>query len=153
MSQKDAQEKTIGGHHFKVFKLPPLDAQDVLIDIGHALAPALGKAATAFDSLKGQSVQDLEVDDPRVSTAIATLVTGITKDKMRSLVATMAGVTHCDGTPLPRTMENVFRGDLPLLYQWLWFSLVVNFGNFTEWVGSAINLGSKTEAAAPSPST
>ena len=153
MSQTDAQEKTIDGHTFKVFKLAPLDAQDVLIDIGHALAPALGKAATAFDNLKGQSIEDLDVDDPRVSTAISTLIQGITKEKMRGLVGTMASVTHCNGTPLPRVQEQVFRGDLPLLYQWLWFALVTNFGNFTSWVGTGISVVSKTKPADPSPST
>ena len=153
MSQKDAQEKTIAGHHFKVFKLPPLEAQDLLIDISHALAPALGKAVSAYDKLQGRDVMDLDVEDPRVSTAIATLVTGISKAKMRELVATLAKVTHADGKPLAPQLDELFRGDLELMYQWLWHALVTNFGSFTGWVGSALSVAKRTAGADPSPTT
>lgn len=139
MSQLDSQTKTIGGHRFEVFKLPPFDAQDVLIDLSQILAPAIGKAASAFDAASSvQSPLDLDVDDPRIASGITALVQNITKPKMRELINTMAGVTHCDGTPLQKTMEITFRGDLPLMYQWLWFALEVNFGNFTGWLGDAI---------------
>jgi hypothetical protein len=153
MSQKDSQKRTIGGHRFEVFKLPPFDAQDVLIDIGQVLAPALGKAVSVFGSTKADSVLDIDIEDPRISTAIGSLAQSITKDKMRQLVTTMASVTHCDGTPLPDVMEIVFRGDLPLLYKWLWFSLVANFGNFTDWLGGAIKGASGLKEAAQSLNT
>lgn len=149
MSQLEAQEKAIRGHTFKVFKLPPLDAQDVLIDIGQAFAPALGKGMSAVGSLgSADSPLDLDVDDPRISTALATLAQNISKAKMRELINTMAGVSWCDGKKLPAVMDAVFRGDLPLMYQWLWFALTVNFGNFTEWLGGAIkNVSNLTKAA------
>ena len=154
MSQLDSQCKTISGHKFEVFKLGPFEAQDVLIDIGQVLAPALGKAAKAFDAVKtSESVLDLDVDDPRVSTGIAALVQGITKERMRQLINTMASVTHCDGTPLDRVLEVVFRGDLSLMYQWLWFALTVNFGNFIGWAADAMKGVSKLVTAAPSPNT
>lgn len=152
MSQKDAQEKDISGHHFKVFKLPPLDAQDLLVDISHALAPALGKAVSAYDTLKGENPLDLDVEDPRVAQAIASLVTGISKAKLRELVATLAKVTHCDGKPLGPQLDEVFRGDLPLMYQWLWFALTTNYSRFTEWVGSAFAGVKKIAGAGPSQS-
>jgi hypothetical protein len=81
------------------------------------------------------------------------LMQGITKEKMRELVSTMASVTHCDGAPLPDTMEIVFRGNLPLMYQWLWFALEVNFRNFTSWLGVAIKGVSALRAGAQSLNT
>jgi len=153
MTQKTSQIKTIGGHKFEVFMLPPFEAQDVIIDIGNVLAPALGAAATAFASAKVGSVLDIDVDNPHISSGIAKLMQGLTKDKMRDLVHTMADVTHCDGTPLPGVMDEVFRGDLPLMYQWLWFALEVNFKNFTSWLGIAIKGVSGLKAVAQSQST
>lgn len=140
MSQLDSETRQIGIHKFTVFKLGPLQAQDILIDIGQVLGPALGKAAAALDTMKqDESLLDMDVDDPRISKGIAALVQGITKERMRSLIATMATVTHCDGRPMtPNVMEVVFRGDLPLMYQWLWFSLQTNFGNFFGWATGAI---------------
>lgn len=153
MSQLDQQEKTIGGHKFTVFKLDPMTAQDVLIDIGQVLAPALGKAANAVGAIGEDSLLDLDVDDPRISTGIAALAQGVTKQRMRELVNTMAQVSLCDGKKLPTVLDVVFRGDLPLMYQWLWFSLVVNYGNFTGWLGSAIGGVSAVKKAAQSLST
>jgi hypothetical protein len=153
MSQLDSQTKTIGNHRFEVFKLPPLTAQDVLIDIGHVLAPALGKAVSVMGEPNTANLFDLDVDDPTISAGITALARGITKEKMRELVNTMAGVSHCDGKPLPKVMEIIFRGDLPLMYQWLWFALAVNFGNFSKWLGSAIGDVSGQAAAAQSRNT
>ena len=153
MSQLESQTKKIGKHQFEVFKLDPLDAQDVLIDIGQVLAPALGKAANAVEAIGGVEMLDLDVDDPRISSGIAALAQGITKAKMRELIDTMASVTLCDGKKLPSVMAAVFRGDLPLMYQWLWFALVVNFGNFTDWLGGAIKGGTGLVKAAQSRNT
>lgn len=138
MSQLKSETKTIGSNKFEVFMLSPLDAQDVLIDIGHILAPAIGKAAQAIGKADVTSPLDLDIDDPRISAGVAALLQGITKAKMRELIATMAGVSRCDGVPLDQTMEIVFRGNLALMYQWLWFALEVNFKNFTNWLGAGI---------------
>lgn len=140
MTQYASESKEIQGHMFTVAKLPPLDAQDVMIDIGQALAPALGKAAAgAAQALKsdGESILDINISDPKIADAIGALIGGIGKAKMRELVNTMASVTKVDDLPLTTQMSVIFRGNLPLMYQWLWFSLAANFGNFTGWVRSA----------------
>ena len=155
MSQLESQVRTIEGHKFEVFKLSPLDANDVLIDIGHALAPALGEAAKIYGAMSEEEGNplDLDTDDPRIGSAIAALAQNITKPKMRELINTMASVTHCDGTPLPRVMEKVFRGDLPLLYQWLWFSLTANFSNFSGWLAKSIGGATARAKASQSQNT
>ena len=138
MTQKDSQTRNIGAYKFEVFKRPPFDAQDVLIDIGHILAPALGKAATAIGSMSVESALDMDVDDPRISTGIAALMQGVTKEKMRELIKTMATATPSTGQPLTRTMDAALRGALPLRYQWLWFAMEATCKTFTDWLGSAI---------------
>jgi hypothetical protein len=72
---------------------------------------------------------------------------------MRELIRVMSGVTHCDGKPLPKVFEVVFRGDLPLMYQWLWFALAANFGNFFGWAAGATKGVSKLKEAVQSQST
>lgn len=140
MSQLTTESKQISGHVFTVAKLDPLTAQDVMIDLGQALAPAFGKAAAgAATALGGDSLLDVDVEDPKVSGAVTALVQGISKAKMRELVQTMASVSTCDDIPLAKTMAVTFRGDLPLMYEWLWFSLRVNFGNFFAWGQNAIS--------------
>lgn len=152
MSQLESQKRTIGVHEFEVFKLPPLTANDTLIDLGQILAPAITKAA-AVGGQGPDSPLDLDIDDPRIASGISALAAGITKEKMRELIRTMADVSHCDGKPLPKVMDAVFRGDLPLMYRWLWFSLEVNFGNFTAWLENATGGFFATKKAARSQST
>lgn len=138
MSQLDSQSITIDGHKFEVFKLAPLDAQDTLIDIVQALAPAAGQIANVAEAGGTSALLDADLGSVNAGQAIVKLSQGLTKVSMRALVKTMAEVTICDGKRLPDTMEIVFRGDLPLMYRWLWFALQVQFGNFLGPVRDAI---------------
>lgn len=147
MAQTDAQTAKIGEYTFKVYKLNPYDAQDVLVDITKAIGPGLGAVIAG-----GSKVLDADVSSPEASAMVGSLVSGLSKESLRSVTEKMAGVTHCDGIPLNRVFEAVFRGDMPLMCEWLWFALKANFGNFTEWLGSALG-GLKQKAAAQSPST
>lgn len=152
MSQLDSESTTIGDHKFEIFKLSPLEAQDTLIDIVQALAPAAGEIAGAIEG-GVNNLLDSDLASPRVGAAVSKLVAGLTKDRMRALVATMRGVTHCDGQPLERSFEVVFRGDLPLMYRWLWFAIKVQFGNFSGLVQNALSQAARVgEQAAKSPS-
>jgi len=151
MSQKDSQKTSIGGHAYEVFKLPPLDAQDVLIDIIQAVAPAAPEVA-AIATAPGASGEEL-VSGQDLS-IITKLASGLDKVKMRELIAIMAGVTHCDGAPFGNTYMEVFRGDLPSMYKWLWFCLQVQFGNFSALVQSALSRAARgNEHQGKSPST
>lgn len=157
MSQLDSKTKQIGNHKFEVFKLDPLDAQDILIDLGQALAPALGKtvagAAKVADGSDVESLLDVDIEDPKVSSAITAFFKGLDKAMLRDLILRLAKVTHCDGAKLGDTYRVVFRGDLPLMYEWLWFALGANFGNFFGWAGGAISGVTGIVKAARSQST
>ena len=103
MSQLDSETTTIDGHTFAVFKLPPLDAQDTLLDIIHALAPAAGDIAGVYESGATEDLLDADLSSPQIGSAISNLAQGLTKERMWELVGTLMGVTHCDGTPLKKT--------------------------------------------------
>lgn len=139
MSQHKPQTKTIAGREYSVCKLDPLTAQDVLIDIIQALAPAAPEVAKIAKSMADGDVEggeDVSFEDASV---IGTLAQGLSKAKMRELIATMRRVSQCDGKPLDSVFEAVFLGDLPSMYRWLWFCLAVQFGNFSELARSALS--------------
>lgn len=138
MSQLESESITIGKYTFKVHKLPWDKAQDVLIDIVQTIGPAMGKTLGAVQKHGFKDLLESDVGDTDASDVIGALATGLSKERMNSLIRTMASVTHCNGQPLTNTMEIVFRGDLPLMYQWLAFALRVNYANFIGWLGGAI---------------
>ncbi len=141
MSQLESQTKAIAGRQFEVFKLPPLDANDVLIEIVEVVGPALGKLADASTKAKKTSILDLELDEIEVGDAIEFVAKSLTKERLRSLIGTMSKVSHCDGKRLADVFDIVFRGDLAAMYQWLFFAIEVNFGNFFDFLRSAIGRG------------
>lgn len=154
MSQLQSQTKAIAGRQFEVFKLPPLDANDVLIEIVEVVGPALGKLADASTKAKKTSILDLELDEIEVGDAIEFIARSLTKERLRSLIGTMSTVTHCDGKRLTEVFDIVFRGDLAAMYQWLFFAIEVNFGNFFDFLRSAIGRGREVVSqASQSPST
>lgn len=158
MTQLETESTTIDGHKFTVHKLDPFVAQDILIDLGQLIAPALGKAVSGAASVlghaKGQSMLDLDTEDPKLADGIAALALGLDKAKMRQLVQIMAEVTiHNDGQRLSQVMAVIFRGDLPLMYRWLGFALKVNFSNFYVWAASAIKRAIAMALAAQSRDT
>ena len=135
MAQIDSQSISINGRTYQVFKLPPLTAQDVLIDLAQALAPAASELTKILDGQKDIATLERQIDP---GAAIGKIAMGLTKEKMRDLVSVMQNVTHCDGKELGPVFDAVFSGDLPAMYQWLWFALRVQFGNFSGLVNSVL---------------
>jgi hypothetical protein len=160
MSQSESKTKTIDGHTFEVFKLDPFDAQDILVDIGQAIGPALGSAVGAAEGIKaggGESLLDIDIDNPEIGKAISTLLGGLDKAKLRELMTKMAEVTVYIGKEgsgkLPTVFKPLFRGNLPLMYKWFWFALEANFENFTAWLRTAISGVAGIVRAGQSPNT
>lgn len=161
MSQTDSKTKTIDGHTFEVFKLDPFTAQDILIDLGQAIGPALGNVAGGIAKLTGnekaESLLDIDTSDPEIGRAVGALFSSLDKAMLRELINKMAEVTVYVGSEkkgkLPGIMAVLFRGNLRLMYQWLWFALEVNFGDFFGWVGTAIGDVTGIVKADPSQST
>lgn len=139
MSQLESKTKVIGDYKFEVYKLSPLDANGILIDIAKTIGPALGSTiGTVVEAGGVDELLDSDMGSKDVSAVIGSLLANLSKERMNSMIETLAKSTHCNGKKLSETMDIVFRGDLPLMYQWLGFALKVNFENFTGWLGVAL---------------
>ena len=142
MTQIDTHERQIDGRTFVVHKLPPLDAQDILIDIIGAVGPAIGHVAAGVkvpsgpNDAKGSSLVDREIDPGALAGGIQSLVGALDKDTMRLMVNTFAKVSMVDGMPLAEQIPILFREDFALMYKWLWFALGVQFGGFFKMLPS-----------------
>ncbi len=161
MTQKQPHTTTISGRTFTVYKLPPMDAQDILIELLQALSPAAPEIAKiAMDQDKRDD--DEQIVSPEDVSVITKIAAGLSQDMMRRLVGTMATVTEYGGTRLAAPADallpsapynEVFRGDLPLMYQWLWFCLKVQFGNFSVLAQGVLSQARVGEPVEKSPST
>jgi len=134
VSQLKAHEETIDGKLFVVYKLPPLDAQDLLIDILQALGPALGTVAGGLGTTKGDDtpITEREIDPAMLAGGVGEFVRALDKATMRAMIKTLAEVSTVDGQKLPSAMAIVFRADISLMYRWLWFALGVQFTPFFD---------------------
>jgi len=147
MSQMDGVTKTIGGETFKVMMLGPLEANDLLVDIGKTLGPALGallapllgaKDTTAAFRQLLDGIQDGDGGLAGLSGGIERAVTGlidrIEKDQLREIISIMEGVTTVkkgsEWPALGAVSTILFRGKLKLMYQWLGFAIKVQFQDF-----------------------
>lgn len=168
MSQKDFQTTEIDGTTYKVYMLDPLAASDLLADIGHVLAPALGALGGALASEKGDGLKKLldgleEGEETHLDSAIERAVIGFfdrfSKPKQRELIATLAKVTSVvmpDGKEpqLDSIFTVHFRGRLRAMYLWIGFAIKVQFQDFFQGSGSAISRAvQRVVAASNSPST
>lgn len=157
MSQMDGITKAIDGEEFRVLMLDPLIANDLLVDIGKTLGPALGallasilkakdsKAAFSqlLDGVRG--LPGMEMDDDTqeavsdligdgLERALVGLIDRIEKGKLRDVISIMESVTSVrKGNDWPQlgTLSTVlFRGRLKLMYKWLAFAIRVQYRDF-----------------------
>lgn len=150
MSQQDSQSKEIKGHQYVVRMLDPLVANDLLIDIGEIIGPAVG----AFVASEGK---DDKTNAAMIHEGIGGLFRRIDKDKMRATLDALAKVTDVSkGDKVPRldTIFSVhFRGRLGAMHEWFVFALGVQFADFFDSIKPVIDrVKEKIAAAAASPS-
>jgi len=154
MAQIDSQSTEIGGVTYTVYPIDPMVANDILIEIGHVIGPSIGALAAAESD-------DDDADPDLVNQAIGGLFQRITKPTMRSIIDTLAKATEVrtDATTekAPRLSSILavhFRGQLGAMYQWLWFALKVQFGDFFALAVPAIDRArGLAGAASSSPGT
>ncbi len=130
MTQIKTHEEVIEGHKFQVFKLPPLDAQDLLLDILAAIGPSVGALAGGLKGDADTPITEREFDPTALSAGIGSFVRSLDKQTMRAMVKTLAEVSTVDGMKLTEQLPIVFREDLSLMYRWLWFALKVQYARF-----------------------
>ncbi len=133
MSQITEHSEVIDGKTFVVYKLPPLDSNDLLIDILRALLPMAGSVAGGTKA-KGDSLLDLDIDADAMAGGVSALVAALDKPTIRNMISTLEGVSTVDGQKLKDQFPIVFRDDISSMYVWLWFALKVQYsGFFARW--------------------
>jgi hypothetical protein len=153
MSQADFEVKTIDGHLYKVYKMDPFEATDLLADIGQILAPSLGALGGFLAKETGDALskvfEGFEADeDTNIDHAIERAVVGFFKQfdkaKQREFIAALSKVTVvqvAEGKEpnLKDVFSSHFRGRIKSLYQWLGFALKVQFSDFFQ--GAGLDIG------------
>ena len=141
----------IGGFKYRFFYLDPLEAMDLLADLGQILAPAIGaiggpllQSENPLQKALGVEVQSEDGDTDSMNRAIGEAVNAffsrVTKEKQRELINILAKKTMVvmpDGKE-PRLLDvfqTHFTGRTKCIYQWVKFALGAQYGDF--FTGSA----------------
>lgn len=153
MSQLDAETKTIDGDTYKVLKLDPLTANDILLDLVQAAAPTLGALGGGLLSKKDSSkvIQEFldgvegsgaEEKSAVMERAITASLDRVSKQKFREIVTSLASVTSVqsgsDWPELSKVFPIHFRGRIGAMYKWIGFALGVQYKDFFTSVPSVI---------------
>lgn len=150
MSQQDSQSKEIKGHRYTVRMLDPLVANDLLIDIGEIIGPAIG----AFVASEGK---DHKTNADMIHEGIGGLFRRLSKEKMRETLDELAKVTdvRVKGDKEP-TLDSIFtvhfRGRVGAMHEWFVFALGVQFADFFDSIQPAIDRVKELVSAAASTS-
>jgi hypothetical protein len=139
MAQTDAKTVTIDGHTYKVYMLDPLTATDLLADISSIVVPSLaalgGKVSP--DELKEVLASDADAPDlgGAYERAAVLFFQRFDKTVQRAVISKLATVTAVVLEPNKEPMLDSilavhFKGRIGALYQWLFFALKVQFGDF-----------------------
>lgn len=150
MSQVDAQTKTIGPDTYSVHMLDPLVASDLFLDLVELFGPALGavgssilKAENSKEALKQLMDGTGDSGDligENLERALTGMIDRISKAKQREIIDLMTEVTSVkkagengeENWPKLRSIFPIhFRGRPKAMYQWLLFSVRVQFADFT----------------------
>lgn len=130
MTQLDSTTATLGQHQFEVFKLDPMDSLAALNIVKEAVAPALGAALGAIDSV--DQLRDL-LDAPdggsKLGSSVEKLLMSASLERQRQVIDIFKAKTHVGGKPLASQFDLIFRGDLPLMFDWLKLAFKGEWGN------------------------
>lgn len=156
MSQLDGETREIDGCTYTVYMLGPMVSHDLLVDVSKMIGPALGPVLDVLlpGAALGKDLSKLELDAGFFSRAASSLFSGLDKATLKSVINTLAEVTHANGKPLKPIFEIHFRGRLHVMYQWLAFAMEVQWGKCFSALGSVVQArGAMMGAESPSPST
>ncbi len=132
MSQREAAKTTIDGDSYELYMLSPRISRRLLTDVIRMILPAVGPVMDAFagsgslEKLLDTDLSDLEGDF--FSAAATSLADRLDNDLQDRLFDTMAEVCHVDGKPLKGIFDVHFLGRLDAMYQWLFWSMKIQWG-------------------------
>ena len=136
---KENISNDIDGYKYKVFMMDPLDAGDMIADIGKVFGPSLGALASG-DSNTGL----LDADGDSLGKAISSFFDKVTKEKQREILSAMSKLSYVimpDGSEpkLSSVFNAHFRGRVSSMYKWCFFAMKVQFADFFSGLETAIS--------------
>ena len=139
MSQKDPVIKRIDDYNFKMFMLPPLLSNRLLLEVTKMIGPSVGPVADMiFNSAKSRNTDalDVELGYDFFSKVSQTLFKDLEVATTERLIEAFSKVTAVDDQPLEGRVDYFFIGELDVMYQWLAWGLKVQWG---KCLGSLVN--------------
>lgn len=133
MSQRTSASTRIGEHNYQMIMLPPMQSNDLLMDVLGLVGPALGKALDSLVGEKGlgdiKNIMDLDLGSEFFSGAIGDLTKDSTLNKriFHAVKDAFVTVTHVDGKPLESIFNETFYGNLGEMYQWAFWGMKVQW--------------------------
>jgi len=119
----------------------------MLLRLAKVAAPALA------------SIESADVNKVSVGKVAGLIIENLKPEDFRSIRTELAGMTQVllqDGrgeVRLLETLSHQFAGDMPSMFEWLKFSLEVNFGNFFTVLRALKGKPPAPASASPAPTT
>jgi hypothetical protein len=128
----EMNSKIIGDTEFFVNEMNPFEALDLIADVADILGPIVG-GAMASKSI--DTMLDSELSELNLPMLIQSFTRAIDKARLKSITQQMMKLTKVQ---LPDKMvsldtgvfQALFKGNLMNMFQWLWFALEVQLGDF-----------------------
>lgn len=155
---RDRQKTIINGYRYEMTMLGATASYRLF----HRLLKMFGPSVGAFMEATSGGLDSVDISSDVVVRGIRTLTSSISEEDFDYLVAQMREETfvsvdnvHLEKTiPLRTCFELHFSGEIGSLFQWLYWSLKVQYGTFTDAFANFKSLsgGEDTQAASsPSP--
>lgn len=133
--QTEAQSKEISGDTYKVYMLPPRQANKILIRIVKTVGPSLGVFIEELDddALKGGLgglMDNTKIDGAFIGKVAKELCERLDENEIERMMDTFAKVSEVNDVNLLKVFDGHFHGKIGELYAWFAFALQANFQDF-----------------------
>lgn len=160
MSQNmEVASKEIGGCTYSMYMLPPMQSDELLMDVVQMVLPAVGPILDGIFSAKGSeedsNIMQKELPAGIFAAAAKELSVGMNKKVRHAMIAAFKARTEVDGKPLSSIFDVHFMGKLEVMYQWLLWGMQVQWGKslsvlVSEMISKGAGLVPKTGSPSPS---
>ena len=127
---KEPVEKVIGNETYIFYYLPPRISMQVLVKLTKIVGPALGAAFPEDKSVKINDILDMDI---KIGDAINMLIEKIDANETQAIIDTLFTSVICKGRGKlseEAVYNELFTGDLKLMFTILKEALEVQYGNF-----------------------
>lgn len=145
------RDTTIDGHTVKVTQHPGRRALRLKSRLVKLLAPSIGTIIQQKVE-KGKNLLDQEVDMTKIGEAVIALADKLDPDDFENLILEILVSTRVDGKEINEAaFDDLFAGEMSLMYKVVFFALQTNFGDFFVSGGIGNLLAQQAQGMTPTP--